>query len=126
MDFDLVSFVLGIGVGIGISYAVVWMLGRMVYRRLVEAVEEHVEEKEAKRIDMKVEQHGDVLYAFRSDNDGFICQGSNLKELRQQFVKRFPGYTGSVVGKTDELHDELMRQLKEIKNESSTGVGSSS
>ena len=130
MNFDLLSFVLGVVVGIGISYLVVWWLGRMIYRKLeaaVEAaVEEQKEETDAKRIDMKVERHGDMLYAFRSDNDGFVCQGADLRDLKKQFAQRFPNCTGSVVGKTDELHQELLTQLKELKNEGGTGVGSAS
>ena len=126
MEFDFLSFLLGIAAGAGISYAIVWMLGRIIYNRLAEAMEERVEQDEAQRIEMKVEQHGDMLYAFRSDNDGFVCQGTNLQELKQQFTKRFPGYTGALVGKTDELHKELQKQLQEIKNEDSSSIRSSS
>ena len=126
MDFDFLSFLLGFAVGVGISYFVVWMLGRMLYRRLTEALEQEQTEQDAKRIDIKVEQHGDILYAFRTDNDGFVCQGADLAELRTNFIKKFPGQVGSVIGATDELHQELVKQLKEIKNESGTGVGSAS
>lgn len=130
MNFDLLSFVLGTAVGIGISYLVVWWLGRMIYRKLeaavAAAVDEQQTETKSKRIDIKVEQHGDVLYAFRSDNDGFVCQGGNLAELRKHFLQKFPGQVGSVIGATDELHRELVKQSKEIKNESSTGIGSAS
>ena len=126
MDFDFLSFLLGIGVGIGISYLVVWMLGRAIYRRLEAALEEKQEETDTKRINMKVERHGELLYAFREDNDGFVCQGTDLKDLKQQFTKRFPGQVGAIVGATDELHQELVKQLKDAQNESSTGVGSTS
>ena len=126
MDFDFLSFLLGFAVGIGISYFVVWMLGRIVLRRLTAVLEQEQEEKDAKRIDIKVEQHGDVLYAFRSDNDGFVCQGADLAELRTNFIKKFPGQMGSVVGATDELHQKLVSQFKDIKNESGTGIGSTS
>ena len=126
MEFDFLSFLLGIGVGIGISYLVVWLLGRAIYRRLEAALEEQKEETETKRINMKVERHGDLLYAFREDNDGFVCQGTDLKDLKKQFTKRFPGQVGAVTGNTDELHQELVKQLKDAQNESSTGVGSTS
>ena len=130
MNFDFLSFLLGIVVGAGLSYLLVWLLGRMIYRRLEAALEAAVDdqkqETDAKRIDMKVERHGDMLYAFRSDNDGFVCQGVDLRDLKKQFAQRFPNCTGSVVGKTDELHQELLTQMKESKNESGTGVGSAS
>lgn len=119
MEFDFLSFLLGIGVGIGISYLVVWMLGRAIYRRLEAALEEKQQETDTKRVDIKVERHGDVLYAFREDNDGFVCQGADLAELKQNFIKRFPGYVGAVVGKTDELHRELVEQKKALDKERS-------
>lgn len=127
MEFDFVSFLLGIAVGIGIAYAVVKIVAHMVINRLVKAVEEvNSENTESTRINLKVERHGDVLYAFREDNDGFVCQGADLKELKQQFLQKFPNQVGAIVGTTDELHQELVKQLKDAKNESSTGIGSTS
>ena len=119
MDFDFASFFVGILVGLGIAYGIIRMLGKMLYNKLVDegvikSVEEEAAEKETKRIEMMVEQHGDVLYAFRKDNDDFICQGSDFAELRTNFSKRFPGHTGSVEGVAKELHDELARQKQEL------------
>ena len=127
MEFDFLSFLLGIAVGIGISYLVVMWIGRTIYNRLKAALEQQPnEETETKRINIKVERHGDVLYAFREDTDGFVCQGNDLAELRKNFLQKFPGQVGAVVGATDELHQELVKQLKDIQNESGTGVGSTS
>ena len=119
MEFDFASFFVGILVGLGIAYGIIRMLGKMLYNKLVEdgvikSVEEEQAESETKRIEMKVEKHGDILYAFRKDNDDFVCQGSNFEELRANFASRFPGYTGSVEGKATELHEELVRQRQEL------------
>ena len=119
MDFDFGSFFVGVLAGLGMAYGVVRILGRLLYHRLVaegviQSAEEEAAEAESQRIEMKVEQHGDVLYAFRKDTDDFICQGSNFEELRANFSKRFPNYTGSVEGSESELHERLLRQKNEL------------
>ena len=63
---------------------------------------------------MMVEQHGDILYAFRKDTDDFVCQGANFEELRTNFSKRFPNYNGSVEGLEKELHERLLAQKNEL------------
>ena len=107
MDFDFSSFFVGLIVGLGIAYLVIHQLGKMIYRRLEAAVEEQVEAKtDSDRIQMKVEKHGDVIYAFRLDNDDFVCQGADLAELKRNFVARFPGKNGAIV----EIPDEMLRK----------------
>ena len=119
MDFDFGSFFVGVLVGLFMAYGVVRILGRLLYHKLVaegviKSVEEESGDTDSQRIQMKVEQHGDVLYAFRKDTDDFICQGANFEELRANFSKRFPNYTGSVEGSESELHERLLRQKNEL------------
>ena len=119
MEFDFLSFLLGVAVGLFIAYSIIRILGKMLYNKLVaegviKSEAEEAGDTDSQRIEMKVEKHGDMLYAFRKDNDDFICQGSNFEELRANFASRFPGYTGSVEGKATELHEELVRQRQEL------------
>ncbi len=117
MDFDFGSFFVGVMVGLFLAYSIIRMLGRMLYNRLVtEGVlkSEESGDTDSQRIEMKVEQHGDVLYAFRKDTDDFVCQGANFEELRANFSKRFPNYNGSVESAEKELHEKLLRQKNEL------------
>ena len=114
MDFDFVSFFLGVAAGVAVSYYVIHQIGKMIFRKLEAAVEAEVEQKAKDRISMKVERHGDVLYAFNADNDDFICQGADLAELKRNFIARFPGRDGSVEGVDTELHAELLKQKQEL------------
>ena len=119
MDFDFGSFFVGVLVGLFMAYGVVRILGRLLYHKLVAegVIKSEAEESgdtDSQRIQMKVEQHGDVLYAFRKDTDDFVCQGANFEELRANFARRFPGHTGSVEGVAKELHDELARQRDKL------------
>jgi len=117
MEFDFLSFVIGITVGLFIAYSIVRMLGRLLYNKLVEdgvlkSIEEETAQKE--RIEMKVSKLGDVYYAHRTDTDDFICQGADLAELKRRFAERFPGYDGSMVGVSAETHAELLKQKQEL------------
>ena len=99
MEFDFLSFLFGVFVGLVIAYGIIRMLGRLLYNKLVSegVIRSEAEESgdtDSQRIEMKVEQHGDVLYAFRKDTDDFVCQGANFEELRANFARRFPGHTG--------------------------------
>ena len=119
MDFDIVSFFIGVIVGVFIAYNIVKLVSRLLYNKLVSdgVIRSDAEESgntDSQRIEMKVEQHGDVLYAFRKDTDDFVCQGANFEELRANFARRFPGHTGSVEGVAKELHDELARQRDKL------------
>lgn len=105
MDFDVLSFLIGIIVGLSIAYYVVRQVEKAIYRKLEAAVEAETK-TESDRIQMKVERHGDVIYAFRVDNDDFICQGADLAELKRNFVTRFPGKDGAIV----EVPDEMLRK----------------
>ena len=119
MDFDIVSFFIGVIVGVFIAYNIVKLVSRLLYNKLVSdgVIRSDAEESgntDSQRIEMKVEQHGDVLYAFRKDTDDFVCQGANFEELRANFSKRFPNYNGSVEGSESELHERLLAQKNEL------------
>lgn len=108
MNLELVlSFLFGVMAGLALASAILHWVGRRIYNRLSAAVEAESETRtESDRIQMKVEQHGDVIYAFRVDNDDFVCQGVDLAELKRNFVARFPGKDGAIV----EIPDEMLRK----------------
>ena len=116
MDFDFGSFFVGLIAGLAIAYLIVHQLGKMIFRKLEAAVEAEIEAKtNPDRIEMKVEKHGDVIYAFRVDNNDFICQGADFAEIKRNFVARFPGKDGAIVEVPDEtLRKALTDQKKEL------------
>jgi hypothetical protein len=116
MEFDFLSFILGITVGLFIAYSIVRILGRLLYNKLVAegVIQSAKEEVEKERIEMKVSKIGDIYYAHRTDTDDFICQGTDLSELKRKFADRFPGHDGSVVGVSEETHAELIKQKEAL------------
>ncbi len=54
--------------------------------------QEQTEEKQkSEGTELSIERHGDVLYAFITDTDQFVAQGTSLPELLEQAQKRLPG-----------------------------------
>lgn len=49
------------------------------------------------QIDIKVEKHGEVLYAFRKDNDAFLGQGSTKDQLIEAMSHRMKNVRLTVV-----------------------------
>jgi hypothetical protein len=119
MEFDFGNFLFGFSIGLWVSYLLINYVGKLVYNRLMAQVEqETATAKEIKRIEMKVEKHGDVWYAFDATNDDFVCQGADLKELKANFIKRFPGRDGAIVDAAKDLQEELIRQKEQLASDS--------
>jgi hypothetical protein len=117
MEFDTVSFLIGIVGGVVVSYGIIyWISGLLIERLKADETAEFATDDD-KRIEMKVERYHEVLYAFRTDNNDFVCQGVDLKELKLHFLQRFPQYEGYIVDTVKELQEELARQDKELTNE---------
>ena len=116
MEFDFVSFFIGVAVGVFIAYNIVKLVGRLLYNKLVSegVIRSPEEEVEKQRIEMKVSKLGNIYYAHRTDTDDFVCQGADLAELKQKFADRFPGYDGSMIGVSAETHAELLKQKQEL------------
>jgi hypothetical protein len=113
MEFDFLSFIIGVIAGLTLAYWVIHWVGKAIYNRLEAAVAAELDNKK-ERIEMKVSKIGNIYYAHRADTDDFVCQGADLAELKQKFVDRFPGHDGSVVGVSAETHDELLKQKQEL------------
>ena len=73
-------------------------------KQLIEQAEEMVEseEPEPTRTKMRLERHGEVIYAYEEDG-GFIAQGKDLLDLDSAIQKRYPDKKFSV--REDNLKD---------------------
>lgn len=127
MDYDFSSFLVGMFAGLVLAYIIIHQIGRMIFQRLEAAVAAKDAETESNNvpIQMKVEQYGNVIYAFRKDNNDFVCQGTDLEELKKNFVARFPGKNGSIVDPDEVLRKSLLSQKKE-SNENRSSIGPTS
>ena len=97
MDLILGFILIGIGVILGWYFREYYAM-RVVHNLLKEVGEqvEDEEEPSGDRIKMRLERHGEVIYAFKDEDDSFIAQGKDLHELDKAIVARFPGQKFSV------------------------------
>lgn len=70
-------------------------------RQLEAAAEDDLEQ-----IDIKVEKHGEVLYAFRTDNDQFLGQGASREALIEAMSHRLKNVRLSVVEGNEYMKNE--------------------
>lgn len=61
-----------------------------IVKRIIESAEEEQEKEQSNTDRLRLERHGEMLYAFTTD-DEFIAQGTDLPALDEAIQKRFPG-----------------------------------
>ena len=74
----------------------VWLWSRKVERNLKE-VEKDVHKILDKILFMRVEKHGDKIFAYDATTDEFVCQGMTMEELNKNFGVRYPNRRGILV-----------------------------
>lgn len=86
-----------IGAGISIGW---WLREQHAIRKVHEFLEQaelaEAENEEDPRTKMRLEMHGDVIYAYTEETDEFLAQGSDLFELDTAIQKRYPGRKFSI------------------------------
>ena len=112
MEFDLMAFVLGCILGGIVGYRVADALHKAlipdIFRRAgvtqekLEAVmkdlqkeinQEEGRTEEFPKLEIKVEQHGDRMYAYRKDTGLFLAQGKTREELIAMITEKVSNVT---------------------------------
>ncbi len=79
-----------------------WIWIRRV-RREAEAMRADIQKVLDAILFMRIENHGETLYAYNALTGEFICQGKDLAELNQIFAVRFPQSKGVIVEPIEKL-----------------------
>ena len=58
-----------------------------------EELGEELDESEFPKVEIKIEQHNNTLYAFRKDNDQFLGQGADRETLLKTIAEKFTNVT---------------------------------
>lgn len=65
-----------------------------------------IEQAGLEKIEIKVEKHGEMLYAFRKDNDQFIGQGTSREDLIEAMAQRLRNVHCTVVEGSEYMKSE--------------------
>lgn len=102
---------------------VFWIARRIEARieaRMVEEVSEIAQDLEAEKlIALTVEVDGDQFLCYNAQTMTFVCQGRDLKEIRERFRERFPSKSAAIFNGDESAVTVLRTQLSELKKEQS-------
>jgi hypothetical protein len=102
---------------------VFWIARRIEARieaRMVEEVSEIAQDLEAEKlIALTVEVDGDQFLCYNAQTMTFVCQGRDLKEIRERFRERFPSKSAAIYNGDESAVTVLRTQLNELKKEKS-------
>ena len=102
---------------------VFWIARRIEARieaRMVEEVTEIAQDLEAEKlIALTVEVDGDQFLCYNAQTMSFVCQGRDLKEIRERFRERFPSKSAAIYNGDESAVKVLRTQLNELKKEKS-------
>ena len=112
MEFDLLAFVLGCILGAIVGYRVADALHKTlipdIFRRagvtqeklesVMKDLQKEIDLEEGKtdefpKLEIKVEQHGDRMYAYRKDSGLFLAQGKTRDELIAMITEKVSNVT---------------------------------
>ena len=111
------NILIGIGLGIGLVALYVWWVISRLHRNLDGMVRETLDEVRASLVGLIIEEDGNQLYAYRETDRQFLCQGTNIAEIRRKFQEQYPDKTAYLSGGDPALIERLKQELAQIKEQ---------
>jgi len=119
MEFG--DFLIYAGIGWLLTSLVLMVLGMFVRWYLERRIGQELNSvgqalDEEKLIALTVEVENNQYFCYNSLTNDFICQGSDLKEIRERFRARYPDKDAAIYDGDESAVAILKSQLKELKN----------
>jgi hypothetical protein len=77
---------------------------------------------EERLIALTVEVDHDQYFCYNSITKDFVCQGSNLKEIRERFRARYPDKDAAIYDGDQTAVATLKSQLEELKKQNENSI----
>jgi hypothetical protein len=97
-----------------------WYLERRIGQEL-NSVGQALDEE--KLIALTVEVDHDQYFCYNSVTNDFVCQGSNLTEIRERFRERYPDKDAAIYDGDRTAVAALKSQLDELKKQNENSIG---
>ena len=78
---------------------------------------------EERLIALTVEVDQDQYFCYNSITKDFVCQGSDLKEIRERFRARYPDKDAAIYDGDESAVATLKLQLKDLKKQNENSIG---
>ena len=132
---DIGQFLMEFGdflIWFGLAYFAVTITFGLVKAWLMYKFEQHISEEltsvgqaldEERLIALTVEQQHDQYFCYNSVTNDFVCQGSNLTEIRERFRARYPNKDAAIYDGDRTAVATLKSQLDELKKQNENSIG---
>ena len=132
---DIGQFMMEFGdflIGFALTYIVVALVFGLLKTWLMYKFEQHISQElttvgqaldEEKLIALTVEVDQDQYFCYNSITKDFVCQGSDLKEIRERFRARYPDKDAAIYDGDESAVATLKLQLKDLKKQNENSIG---
>jgi len=126
MEFG--DFLIWFGIGWVITNLVLSLLAFLLRRHIEQSMESELTGvgqalDEERLIALTVEVDQDQYFCYNSITKDFVCQGSDLKEIRERFRARYPDKDAAIYDGDQTAVTTLKSQLKELKKQNENSIG---
>ena len=125
MEFG--DFLIWFGIGWVITNLVLGLLAFLLRRHIEQSIESELTGvgqalDEERLIALTVEQDNDQYFCYNSITKDFVCQGSDLKEIRERFRERYPDKDAAIYDGDRTAVAALKSQLEELKKQNENSI----
>ena len=118
-----------------IYFGIGWLITSLVLSLLAFLLRSHFENSvsaelnavgraldEERLIALTVEVDHDQYFCYNSLTSDFVCQGSDLKEIRERFRARYPDKDAAIYDGDESAVATLKSQLKDLKKQNENSI----
>jgi len=119
-----------------IYFGIGWLITSLVLSVLAFLLRQHIEHSmeseltgvgqaldEERLIALTVEVDDNQYFCYNSITKDFVCQGSDLTEIRKRFRERYPDKDAAIYDGDETAVAILKAQLKELKKQNENSIG---
>jgi hypothetical protein len=126
MEFG--DFLIWFGIGWVITNLVLSLLAFLLRRHIEQSMESELTGvgqalDEERLIALTVEVDQNQYFCYNSITKDFVCQGSDLTEIRERFRARYPDKDAAIYDGDQTAVATLKSQLKELKKQNENSIG---
>jgi len=125
MEFG--DFLIWFGIGWLITNLVLSLLAFLLRRHIEQSMESELTGvgqalDEERLIALTVEVDNNQYFCYNSITNDFVCQGRNLKEIRERFRARYPDKDAAIYDGDKTAVATLKSQLKDLKKQNENSI----
>jgi hypothetical protein len=126
MEFG--DFLIWFGIGWVITNLVLSLLAFLLRRHIERSIEQELNGvgqalDEERLIALTVEVDDNQYFCYNSITKDFVCQGSDLTEIRKRFRERYPNKDAAIYDGDRTAVTALKSQLEELKKQNENSIG---